>query len=174
MEYKKTKSLLTIALLFGVIFSFALVSAQDDTVVIDTSHYNVWDNFLYKLSKTIGLFTAAGQARTCATYATLTIDPASSGTYYPQQLLTQSGWTGPSALINVFDSEWHFLGEYKSEINQAINLQGDVLPTLIVFQMDMVILVIMLMVLVIMMKMLQTIQQMFILVQMEIGFYHLL
>jgi len=125
MEYKKTKSLLTIALLFGVIFSFALVSAQDDTVVIDTSHYNVWDNFLYKLSKTIGLFTAAGQARTCATYATLTIDPASSGTYYPQQLLTQSGWTGPSALINVFDSEWHFLGEYKSEINQAINLQGD-------------------------------------------------
>ena len=123
MENKKTFVLFSIALLFGIIFSLSLVSAQEETT-IDTSNYNFFTNLKYKLSK-LGLFTAAGQARTCATTATLTIDPAPAGTYYPAQLKTQSGYPGPSALINVFDSEWHFLGEFKSEINNPINLVGE-------------------------------------------------
>jgi len=94
-----------------LLFNLMLVGVSAEDVEIDTSKYNFFDDLMYKLKK-IGLFTAAGQNRECSGDADYTIGEV-LGYQSTSSLLNSAGCS--VALFNVFDIDWHFLGEYRSE-----------------------------------------------------------
>lgn len=105
--------------LFGNL-SFLLAWGETTTVddtgmsIIDSSTYNFFTNLNYKLQK-IGIFTAAGQARECSTNADATIYITGGVTYSDSAWLSEAGCSPGYALYDVFDTDWRFLNEYKSE-----------------------------------------------------------
>jgi hypothetical protein len=94
------------ALLIGII-------SAEETTVTSSDNYNFFTDLFHRIEK-IGLFTAEGQSRECSTNSDWTVNPAIAGTVYSKsQLLSRCD--GPSALIDIFDTSYHFLQEYRYE-----------------------------------------------------------
>lgn len=102
-----------LAILVITMFLITFVSAE----VQVPEKYNFFNDLIYKLKNNVGLFTAEGQSRMCDTNAKLTITQTESNIFYSKyQLTTGAGCSSGISLIDVFDSSWHFLAEYRSEI----------------------------------------------------------
>lgn len=105
------KTKLVVPIILGMlVLSLALASAETTETKKEGSFIN---SFLFQFKK-IGLFTAAGQERSCDTNARDTLPVQTGDTY------TKSGILGfcsgsPSALINVFTSDWKFIEEIRVE-----------------------------------------------------------
>jgi hypothetical protein len=110
---KKVSSILIITLL--VLSSIALVVAQNEEP-IETGESTLLSRFKYLISK-IGLFTAQGQARSCDINPRYTWHPGDVSDNWLRQadMYSKCPNSMPSALINVFDSDYKFIDEYRLE-----------------------------------------------------------
>ena len=106
----ETKKVITYAILSLFILSLVGI-ASAETIEIDASSYSIWDNFIHSLQG-LGLFTAAGQSRDCSSSADYTISGV-TGYVSTSSLLGSANCD--VALFNVFNKDWKFLGEYRSE-----------------------------------------------------------
>lgn len=112
---KKTKGIITTSVMLLVIgiFMFSSMGIVSAETVVSNDDYNFFTDVRYDLSQ-LGLFTAEGQSRQCDTYARETFDVDTGDSISKNVFLMYcGGW--PSFLIDVFDSNWNFLGEYRSE-----------------------------------------------------------
>lgn len=104
------KKVITYAILSLFLLSIIGI-ASAETIEIDASSYSIWDNFLHKLQK-IGLFTAAGQERECSIEVDYIVTGVSGYVSTPSLL---SSANCDVALFNVYDKDYHFIAEYRSE-----------------------------------------------------------
>lgn len=98
----------------NIIICFLVLSFLSLSLVSATTTANENYNFFTDMKHRLGLFTAEGQSRSCDLNAKLTITQTQSGVTYSLAQLT-SGAGCSVSLIDVFDSSWHFLSEYRSE-----------------------------------------------------------
>ena len=105
---KKTIAYISLTLLLVSLVGFA---SAEETIQIDASSYSIWDNFLHTLQN-LGLFTAAGQSRECSSSADYTSSQIDG---YVSTSLLLANANCDVALFNVFNKDWKFLSEYRSE-----------------------------------------------------------
>lgn len=116
----KTKKIITISILSLFLVSLVGV-ASAEVINIDASSYSVWDNFIHTLQG-LGLFTAAGQSRECSTTSDYTISGV-SGYVSTSSLLGSVNCD--VALFNVFNKDWNFLSEHRSEDIGGFQIASD-------------------------------------------------
>jgi len=114
------KKQVLIAFVIGILLmNLVVVMAQEDIPFDEPAPFLA--DFWHTLQE-MGLFAAAGQERECSINVDYWVGPSGSGadetysgsTYYSTSTLLNSAGCSV-ALFNVFDRDWHFKNEYRSE-----------------------------------------------------------
>ena len=109
-----------IVLSLFLLSSIAVVSAEE-IVEIDASSYNFFTDFIHTLQD-LGLFMAAGQNRQCSTDADYTLTGVIG--YVPKSSLLSGGGCSV-ALFDIYDKDWHFIVEKRSEDTAGIQVNSE-------------------------------------------------
>lgn len=100
------------SLALGILLLSSLTVVSAEITLVD-DEYNFFTDFMHTLQD-LGLFSASGENRQCASQPTYTTTV--DGYIAKSTLLDNAGCSSDVALLNIFDTDWHYLAEYKTEI----------------------------------------------------------